>query len=95
MLFLAEFGAGFGVMVLDIAAGAILVAAVPDAMRARMFGAYQLVNYGVRPIGALGGGLLAAAIGLQPTLVIAGIGAVASVLWLLPSPVPRLRALPA
>ncbi len=94
VLFLAEFGAGFGVMVLDISAGAILVAAVPETLRARMFGAYQLVNYGVRPIGALGGGVLGAAIGLQPTLWIAGIGAVASVLWLLPSPVPRMRALP-
>ena len=94
LLFLAEFGAGFGVMVLDISAGAILVAAVPETLRARMFGAYQLVNYGVRPIGALGGGALGAAIGLQPTLWIAGIGAVASVLWLLPSPVPRMRALP-
>jgi MFS family permease len=94
LLFLAEFGAGFGVMVLDISAGAILVAAIPETLRARMFGAYQLVNYGVRPIGALGGGVLGAAIGLQPTLCIAGIGAVASVLWLLPSPVPRMRALP-
>ena len=81
-------------MVLDISAGAILVAAVPETLRARMFGAYQLVNYGVRPIGALGGGALGAAIGLQPTLWIAGVGAVASVLWLLPSPVPRMRALP-
>jgi MFS family permease len=94
LLFLAEFGAGFGVMVLDISAGAILVAAVPETLRARMFGAYQLVNYGVRPIGALGGGALGAAIGLQPTLWIAGVGGVASVLWLLPSPVPRMRALP-
>jgi predicted MFS family arabinose efflux permease len=94
LLFLAEFGAGFGVMVLDISAGAILVAAVPETLRARMFGAYQLVNYGVRPIGALGGGALGAAIGLQPTLWIAGVGAVAGVLWLLPSPVPRMRALP-
>ena len=94
MLFLAEFGAGFGVMMLDISAGAILVAAVPEALRARMFGAYQAVNYGVRPLGALGGGALGAAIGLAPTLWIAGIGAVASVLWLVPSPVPRLRALP-
>jgi MFS family permease len=95
LLFLAEFGAGFGVMVLDISAGAILVAAVPEALRARMFGAYQLVNYGVRPLGALGGGALAAAIGVRPTLWIAGVGGVASVRGLLPSPVPRLRALPA
>ena len=52
-----------------------------DAARA-MCGADQLVNYGVRPIGAVGGGALGAAIGLQPTLWIAGIGALASALWL-------------
>ena len=67
---------------------------MPETLRARMFGAYQVVNYGVRPLGALGGGALAATIGLEPTLWIAGVGAVAGVLWLLPSPVPRLRALP-
>ena len=94
LLLVAEFGTGFGVPVLDISAGAILVAAVPDELRARMFGAYQPVNYGVRPLGALGGGALAAAIGTRPTLWIAGIGGAASVLWLLPSPVPRLSALP-
>ena len=49
---------------------------------------------GLRPLGALAGGALGAGIGMQPTLWIAGIGAVASVLWLLPSPVPKLRALP-
>jgi MFS family permease len=87
-------GATFGVMVVDITAGAILAAAVPEGLRARMTGAYQLVNYGVRPLGALAGGALGAAIGMRPTLWIAVAGGVASVLWLLPSPVPRLRALP-
>jgi MFS family permease len=87
-------GATFGVMMVDITAGAILVAAVPDAMRARMMGAYQFVNYGVRPLGALAGGALGAAVGMRETLVLAVAGAVASVLWLLPSPVLRLRSLP-
>jgi predicted MFS family arabinose efflux permease len=54
----------------------------------------MLVNYGIRPIGALLGGGLGAAIGLRPTLWIASAGAVLGVLWLLPSPVPRLRVLP-
>ena len=87
-------GATFGVMVVDISASAILVVAVPNGLRARMTGAYQFVNYGVRPFGALAGGALGAAIGMRPTLVIAVAGAVASVLWLLPSPVLRLRELP-
>jgi hypothetical protein len=33
-------------------------------------------------------------IGLRPTLWIASVGAVAGVLWLLPSPLMRLRELP-
>jgi MFS family permease len=87
-------GATFGVMVVDIAANAILVAAVPDRLRARMVGAFQLVNYGVRPLGALAGGAAGATIGMRETLLLAVVGALASVLWLLPSPVPRLRELP-
>jgi predicted MFS family arabinose efflux permease len=87
-------GAAFGVMVLDISAGAILAAAVPEGLRARMAGAFQLVNYGVRPLGALAGGGLGAAIGMRETLLLAVGGALLSVLWLVPSPVPRLRELP-
>jgi MFS family permease len=93
-LFAEAVGATFGVMVLDIAANAILVSAVPDRLRARMVGAFQLVNFGVRPLGALAGGLGGATIGMRETLLLAVAGALASSLWLLPSPVPRLRELP-
>jgi MFS family permease len=94
LLVLAEAGSGFGVMVLDISVGAILAAAVPDGVRARVSGAYQLANYGVRPLGALAGGALAAAIGMRTTLWLATAGALLAVLWTLPSPLPRLRSLP-
>jgi MFS family permease len=93
-LFLAEFGSGLGVMILDISSAAIKAALVPDRLRARVSGAYMLVNYGVRPLGALTGGALGTWIGLRPTLWIATVGAIAGVLWLLPSPVMRLRELP-
>jgi MFS family permease len=93
-LFAAEFVSGFGVMILDITGNSIKAALVPDRLRARVAGAYMVVNYGVRPIGALIGGALGTWIGLRPTLWIASIGAIAGVLWLLPSPVLRLRELP-
>jgi MFS family permease len=93
-LFVAEFGSGLGVMILDISAAAIKAALVPDRLRARVSGAYMLVNYGVRPLGALTGGALGTWIGLRPTLWIASVGAIGGVLWLLPSPVMRLRELP-
>jgi len=52
------------------------------------------VNYGVRPIGSLLAGILGEAIGLRPTLWIASAGAALAVLWLLPSPIPQMHALP-
>jgi MFS family permease len=93
-LFLAEFGSGFGVMMLDISAGAISAALVPDRLRARVSGSYNVVNYGVRPVGAFLGGVLGSAIGVRETLWIAAIGALAGVVWLLPSPIPALKELP-
>jgi MFS family permease len=93
-LFLAEFGAGFGVMMLDISSGAIAAAVVPARLRSRVSGAYMVVNYGVRPLGALVGGALGSWIGLRETLWIATSGALLGVLWLLPSPMLGLRELP-
>ncbi|MFG2692076.1 MFS transporter [Kitasatospora sp. NPDC048407] len=94
LLFGAEFLSGVGVMILDISGGTIFAACIPDALRSRVFGAYQAVNYGVRPLGSLLGGLLGSTLGLRPALWIAAIGAVASGLWVLFSPIPRLRELP-
>jgi MFS family permease len=91
MLFLAEFGAGFGVMVLDISIGSIFAAVIPDRLRARVAGAFQTVNYGTRPVGALAGGAAGTLLGLRPTLWIAAIGGLLGFLWLLPSPLPRFR----
>jgi MFS family permease len=91
MLFLAEFGSGFGVMLLDISIGSIFAAVIPDELRARVTGAFQAVNYGTRPLGALAGGALGTLLGLRPTLWIATVGGLAGFLWLLPSPLPRFR----
>jgi MFS family permease len=91
MLFAAEFATGFGVMVLDISIGSIFAVVIPDTMRARVNGAFQAINYGTRPVGALLGGVLGTVLGLRPALWIAVAGAVAGALVLLPSPLPRFR----
>jgi MFS family permease len=94
MLFLAEFGSGLGVMILDISAGSIFAGLVPHRLRSRVSGAYMLVNNGIRPIGALVGGFLGSTLGLRPALWIATVGAIAGFLWLLPSPILKMRELP-
>jgi MFS family permease len=87
----AEFIGGFGVMVLDISIGAIFSAVIPDEVRSRVTGAFQAVNYGTRPLGALLGGFLGTMIGPRATLWVAAIGGMTSFLVLLPTPIPRFR----
>lgn len=94
MLFVAEFCSGLGVMILDINAGSIMFALTPDRLRSRATGAFNVVNWGIRPLGALVGGALGASIGVRPTLWVATVGALAGSLLLLPSPVVGLRELP-
>jgi MFS family permease len=95
MLVTGEFLAGAGVMILDIHGNSIGLLLTPEEMRPRVAATFRFVNYGVRPLGALGGGLLAEAIGLRPALLIVAVGAVLGVLWLVASPTPRLREVPA
>jgi MFS family permease len=91
MLFASCFASGFGVMVLDISIAAISGVVIPDTLRSRVSGAYQAINYGTRPAGALLGGLLGTALGLRPALWIAVAGGVFGSMLLLPSPLPRFR----
>ncbi|GLW69764.1 MFS transporter [Kitasatospora phosalacinea] len=91
----AEFLSGLGVMLLDVPLNALQTAVVPDHLRSRVSGAFATVNYGVRPLGALLGGLLGTALGLRPALLTAAAGGTLAALWLLPSPIPRVRTLDA
>jgi predicted MFS family arabinose efflux permease len=91
MLGTAEFLSAVGVMILDVTGGSLMLLRTPDRVRARMTGTFRFVNYGVRPLGALLGGGLGTAIGLQTTLWIGVLGALAGVIWLVFSPIPRLR----
>ena len=95
MLGAAEFFCSVGVMILDVNAGSITFLRTPDRIRARTSGTFRFVNYGIRPIGALLGGALGTAIGLHTTLWIGVLGALAGVVFLVFSPIPRLREAPA
>ncbi|MFC9243826.1 MFS transporter [Streptomyces sp. NPDC057136] len=89
----SEFLSGFGVMLFDVNLNALQTAVIPDGVRSRVAGAYSTINYGIRPVGAIVGGLLATMVGLRATLLIAAVGGALSLLWLLPSPIPRIRSL--
>ncbi|MFD0508957.1 MFS transporter [Streptomyces chiangmaiensis] len=89
----AEFLSGFGVMLFDVNLNSLQTSVTPNGLRSRVSGAYSTVNYGVRPIGAVAGGVLATHLGLRATLITAAVGGALSLLWLLPSPIPRIRSL--
>ncbi|OKJ05632.1 MFS transporter [Kitasatospora sp. CB01950] len=89
----AEFLSALGVMLFDINLNSLQAAVIPDDLRSRVSGAFATVNYGIRPLGALTGGLLATAFGLRAALLVAAVGGALSALWLLVSPVPRIRDL--
>ena len=86
-----EFVSSVGVMLYDINVNSIQTAVTPDRMRSRSAGAYATVNYGVRPLGALLGGLLGEWVGVPATLVVAGVGGCLGILWLWRSPVVTIR----
>ncbi|RKE23147.1 MFS transporter [Streptomyces sp. TLI_171] len=89
----AEFLSGLGVMLFDVNLNSVQTAVIPDRLRSRVAGAFSTVNYGVRPLGALLGGLLGSTLGLRAALLTAAVGGALSVLWLLPSPIPRVRTI--
>ncbi len=93
LLALVEFISGFGVMCFDIPLNALQTAVTPDGIRSRVTGAFTMVNYGVRPLGAILGGVLGEVWGIGPTLVLAAVGGSLAVLWLMPSPIFTTRSI--
>ena len=93
VLALVEFISAVGVMCLDIPLNALMTAVTPDGVRSRVAGAFSTVNYGIRPLGAVAGGLVGEWIGVAPTMVVAAVGGSLSVLWLLRTPVLATRSI--
>jgi MFS family permease len=88
-----ELLSSIGVMLMDVNLNALITHVTPDDARGRRAGAYTALNYGIRPAGALVGGALGTAIGLRPSLVVAGVGGALAAIWLLASPVRRIATL--
>ena len=93
VLALVEFISALGVMCLDIPLNALMTAVTPDGVRSRVTGAFSTVNYGIRPLGAIAGGLVGEWIGIAPTMVVAAVGGSLSFLFLLRSPVFSTRTI--
>jgi len=91
MLVVGEFFAGIGVMVFDVNQNSLTFLLTPERMRPRQVAISRVFNYGVRPFGALAGGVLASVIGLRPALLLLAACTLLGVFWLIASPTLALR----
>lgn len=69
-------------------------AITPDRLQGKMNATMRFIVWGVYPIGGIIGGLLGEAVGLRMTILIAGVGMLASVAWVVLSPVADVKVLP-
>ena len=70
-------------------------AITPFRLQGRMNASMRFMVWGTMPLGSIIGGVLGTAVGLRPTLLIAGGGGATAFLWLLFSPVPTVIEIPA
>ena len=85
---------GFGVASSQVYVYSLRQGITPDRLLGRMNSAYRFFVTGMLPIGALLGGALGELIGLRPTLVVGSVLVALAVVWILASPIPRLRDIP-
>ena len=85
---------GFSAVVYNVNQVSFRQRLCPDRLLGRMNATMRFVVWGVLPIGALIGGVFGTAFGLRTTLWVGAIGQALAGVWLLASPMRRLRDFP-
>jgi MFS family permease len=93
-LIAAMFSTALGGTVYNINQVSLRQAITPDRLQGRMNASMRFVVWGTIPVGSLIGGFLGETFGLRPTLLIGAIGGSLAFLWVLFSPVRRLKEQP-
>jgi len=95
VLVTAQFFFGLGLVIFNAGQVSLRQAMTPNELQGRMNATMSFLAGGVVPLGGLLGGALGETIGLRPTLFLAALGEILSVLWLLLSPIRLQREQPA
>jgi Na+/melibiose symporter-like transporter len=85
---------GAGAVIYNINQVSVRQALCPLYLQGRMNATVRFLVWGTMPLGGFLGGALGTAVGLRTTLWVAGIGGTLAFLWVLASPVPRIRVIP-
>ncbi|HWX49876.1 MAG TPA: MFS transporter [Roseomonas sp.] len=91
---LAQFLLGFGPMLWQVVQTSLRQVVTPAALLGRVGATMQVAVFGVRPLGALAGGAVAAQQGFAAVLWLVALGFGLSLLVVLASPLGRLRTMP-
>ncbi len=94
ILLAAFFLQGVGITGCNVHVDSIRQAIIPNQLQGRVNASYRLLASGALSLGALAGGWLGTRIGLQQTLLVGAVGLLSTWLWIVLSPVRRLRAFP-
>jgi MFS family permease len=87
------FVAGCGIVALNIVSMTLRQVATPAAMQGRVNASFKFLLCALQPVSAVAAGVLGDRLGLRDTLFIAAAGMPLSVLWIVFSPVRRVRTL--
>jgi len=85
---------GFSRPVFNINQVSLRQGLTPDRLLGRMTASIRFLMWGVSPIGGIVGGILGSSLGLRKTLIIVILGELTSAIWLLASPMMRMREQP-
>jgi Na+/melibiose symporter-like transporter len=91
LLLLAQFAFGIGLTIFQIGQVSLRQSLTPDQLQGRMNATFSMLTWGIVPLGGLLGGILGQQLGLSRTLVLAALGEMLAVLWLVFSPVRMIR----
>ncbi|WP_103343984.1 MFS transporter [Amycolatopsis sp. CA-126428] len=91
MLVAAQFLTTLGLSVLDVNLVSLRQTTTPVRIQGRVGATIRMVNWSMKPLGAVLGGVLGEQIGLRPTIWVAVAGGAAGALWMLLSPIRRVR----
>lgn len=94
MIVASEFGQWMSILVYYVNAVSVRQAVTPDRLQGRINATMRFLVGGAMPVGALIGGALGGVIGVPLTLVVAELGILLAVLWLVLSPIRSLSAMP-
>ncbi len=94
LLIASQFFFGIGLTTYNIGQVTLRQAITPNHLQGRMNATMRVALVGTIPIGALVGGVLGDAIDLRATLFVAVVGEFLAVMWLIFSPVMRIREQP-